>query len=88
MAASRATYDPYRRRLDESFRLANNGPSEMRRPDPTTNPPSYSRLGTGNMVIGYPKRLRYHGGGVIFVNRAYNMLKMQFYVYVSGVVDF
>src|SRR6218665_2543883 len=22
---------------------------------PTTNPPSYSRLGTGTMVIGYPK---------------------------------
>src|SRR6218665_536169 len=32
---------------------------------PTTNPPSYSRLGTGTMVIGYLKRLRYHGGGVI-----------------------
>src|SRR6218665_1765179 len=31
---------------------------------PTTNPPPYSRLGTGTMVIGYPKRLRYHGGGV------------------------
>src|SRR6218665_3160686 len=31
---------------------------------PTTNPSSYSRLGTGTMVIGYPKRLRYHGGGV------------------------
>src|SRR6218665_1753009 len=30
----------------------------------TTNPPPYSRLGTGPMVIGYPKRLRYHGGGV------------------------
>src|SRR6218665_1163554 len=28
---------------------------------PTTNPPPYSRLGTGTMVIGYPKRLRYHG---------------------------
>src|SRR6218665_537149 len=31
---------------------------------PTTNPPPYSRLGTGTMVIGYPTRLRYHGGGV------------------------
>src|SRR6218665_1905686 len=31
---------------------------------PTTNPPPYSRLGIGTMVIGYPKRLRYHGGGV------------------------
>ena len=30
----------------------------------TTNPPPYSRLGTGTMVIGYPKMLRYHGGGV------------------------
>src|SRR6218665_1269851 len=27
---------------------------------PTTNP--YSRLGTGTTVIGYPERLRYHGG--------------------------
>src|SRR6218665_2356161 len=26
---------------------------------PTTNPPPYSRLGTGTMVIGYPKRLRH-----------------------------
>ena len=32
---------------------------------PTTNPPPYSRLGTGTTVIGYPKRLRYHGGGVM-----------------------
>src|SRR6218665_3387238 len=31
---------------------------------PTTNPPTYSRLGTGTVVVGYPKRLRYHGGGV------------------------
>src|SRR6218665_3173647 len=31
---------------------------------PTTNLPPYSRLRTGTMVIGYPKRLRYHGGGV------------------------
>ena len=31
----------------------------------TTNSPPYSRLGTGTMVIGYPKRLRYHGGGVL-----------------------
>src|SRR6218665_169789 len=31
---------------------------------PTTNPPLYSRLWTGTMVIGYSKRLRYHGGGV------------------------
>jgi len=29
-----------------------------------TPPPPYSRLGTGTMVIGYPKRSRYHGGGV------------------------
>src|SRR6218665_1413749 len=28
---------------------------------PTTNPPPYSRRGTGTTVIGYPKRLRYHG---------------------------
>src|SRR6218665_3565224 len=34
---------------------------------PTTNPPPYSRLGTGITVIGYPKRLRYHGGGVTIV---------------------
>src|SRR6218665_3930259 len=34
---------------------------------PTTNPPPYSRLGTGTMVIGYPKRLRYHGGGGLTV---------------------
>src|SRR6218665_1668342 len=33
----------------------------------TTKPPPYSRLGTGTMVIGYPKRLRYHGGGVTFI---------------------
>src|SRR6218665_1520616 len=32
---------------------------------PTTNPPPYSRLGTGTMVIGYPKRLRYHCGEVM-----------------------
>src|SRR6218665_273578 len=33
---------------------------------PHTNPPPYSRLGTGTMLIGYPKRLRYMylGGGV------------------------
>src|SRR6218665_2335794 len=31
---------------------------------PTTNPLPYSRLGTDTMVIGYSKRLRYHGGGV------------------------
>src|SRR6218665_3942833 len=31
---------------------------------PHHHPPPYSRLGTGTMVIGYPKRLRYHGGGV------------------------
>src|SRR6218665_3010270 len=34
---------------------------------PTTNPPPHSRLGTGTMVTGYPKRLRYHGGGVMHV---------------------
>jgi len=38
--------------------------SQWRYLHPTTNPPPYSRLGTGFMVIGYPKRLRYHGGGV------------------------
>src|SRR6218665_1032585 len=32
---------------------------------PTTNPPPYSRLGTGTIVTGYPKRLRYHGGEVL-----------------------
>src|SRR6218665_341766 len=32
---------------------------------PTTKPPPYSRLGTSTMVIGYPKRRRYHGGGVV-----------------------
>src|SRR6218665_215390 len=26
--------------------------------------PPHSRLGTGTMLIGYPKRLRYLGGGV------------------------
>src|SRR6218665_471569 len=39
---------------------------------PTTNPAPYSRLRTGTMVIGYPKRLRYHGGGVTNVHRLYN----------------
>src|SRR6218665_3862500 len=34
---------------------------------PATNPPPYSKLETGTMVIGYPKRLRYHGGGVTLV---------------------
>ena len=29
-----------------------------------TPPPTPSLFQTGNMVIGYPKRLRYHGGGV------------------------
>src|SRR6218665_4071033 len=38
---------------------------------PTTNPAPYSRLRTGTMVIGYPKRLRYHGG-VTNVHRIYN----------------
>src|SRR6218665_837374 len=32
---------------------------------PTSNPPFYSRLGTGTMVIGYLKRLRCHGGGFL-----------------------
>src|SRR6218665_1716243 len=36
--------------------------SRWRNLHPTTNPPPYSRLGTGPMVIGYPKRSRYHGG--------------------------
>src|SRR6218665_982629 len=35
---------------------------------PPTNPPPYSRLGTDTMVIGYPKRLRYHGGGVNYIS--------------------
>src|SRR6218665_15652 len=30
---------------------------------PTINPSPYSRLWTDTMVIGYPKRLRYRGGG-------------------------
>src|SRR6218665_2299548 len=46
---------------------------------PTTNPPPYSRLGTGTMVIGYPKRLRYHGGGVItYINIIYYINKCWF----------
>ena len=42
---------------------------------PTTNPPPYSRLGTGTMVNGCRKRLRYHRSGVW--HNYYNFKKLQ-----------
>src|SRR6218665_2717004 len=43
--------------------------SRWRYLNPPTNPPPYARLETGTMVIGYPKRLRYHGGGIFSLVR-------------------
>src|SRR6218665_2268071 len=42
---------------------------------PTTNPPPYSRFGTGTILNGCRKRLRYHRSGVW--HNYYNFKKLQ-----------